>query len=163
MLTSSPTPMVSWTMIRLAIALFFVATTTAALADVRVIDGDTIDLDGTRIRLHGIDAPERKQPCYRNGIMWLCGQEATKHLKDFLRDRTVRCDIRGKDRYGRSIGVCFAGNVNINRYMVVSGFAMAYWRYSHDYVEWEIEARRAKRGIWSGRFTPPWDWRRGKM
>ena len=64
--------------------------------------------------------------------MWLCGQEATKHLKDFLRHRTVRCDISGKDRYGRSIGVCFAGNVNINRYMVSSGFAMAYWRYSHD-------------------------------
>ena len=62
-------------MLRLAIALFFVATT--ALADVRVIDSDTIDLDGQRIRLHGIDAPERKQPCYRNGIMWLCGQEAS--------------------------------------------------------------------------------------
>ena len=62
-------------MLRLAIAAFFVST--AALADVRVIDGDTIDLDGQRIRLHGIDAPRRKQPCYRNGVMWLCGQETT--------------------------------------------------------------------------------------
>ena len=117
-------------MLRIAIALFFVST--AALANVRVIDGDTIYLDGQRTRLHGIDAPERKQPCYRNGISWLCGQEATKHLNDFLQDRAVRCDIRGKDRYGRSIGVCFAGNVNIDRYMVSSGFAIAYWRYSRD-------------------------------
>ena len=148
-------------MLRLAIVMLLV--TTAALADVRVIDGDTIDLDGQHIRLHGIDAPEKMQPCFRNGVSWMCGQAATKHLKDFLRDRAVRCDIRGKDRYRRSIGVCFAGIVNINAYMVSSGFAMAYWRYSKDYVTQEAEARKAKRGIWAGRVTPPWDWRPAKM
>jgi endonuclease YncB( thermonuclease family) len=128
----------------------------------RVIDGDTIDIPGERIRLHGIDTPEAKQTCQRSGVTWLCGAEATKTLKELIGNSDVSCAQRDKDRYGRIVAVCHANGVNLNAAMVLSGMALAYKKYSDDYTGQEASSKAARRGLWAGQFVPPWDWRRGK-
>jgi len=125
----------------------------------RVIDGDTIDVAGTRIRLWGIDAPESRQTCERGGVDYACGREATAHLRVLLVDAEVTCEARVKDRYGRTVAVCRAGSIDISGAMVRDGWALAFVRYSADYVAEEREAQRARRGMWAGSFTPPWQWR----
>ena len=126
-----------------------------------VIDGDTIEIHGQRIRLHGIDAPESGQTCLDNaGQKWGCGQQAALALQDLIGRRTVTCDERDVDRYGRTISQCFVGEVDINKWLVAQGLALAYRRYSRDYVAAEDEARQAGRGMWAGTFEPPWEWRR---
>jgi endonuclease YncB( thermonuclease family) len=129
---------------------------------VRVIDGDTIDLTGKRVRLHGIDTPESKQTCQREGVSWLCGAEATKTLKELIDGSEVTCAERDKDRYGRIVAVCHANGRDLNAAMVLSGMALAYRKYSNDYTDHEASAKAARRGLWAGQFVPPWDWRRGK-
>jgi endonuclease YncB( thermonuclease family) len=125
-----------------------------------VIDGDTIEVHGTRIRLHGIDAPESAQLCTRStGEAWRCGQQAALALSDRIGGRSLMCDERGQDRYGRSIAVCMLGSENLNYWMVEQGWAVAYRRYSTDYVAIEEAARAAGAGIWSGSFDMPWDYR----
>jgi len=125
-----------------------------------VIDGDTIEIRGQRIRLHGIDAPESSQLCTRsNGQRWRCGQQASFALADHIGRSNVSCHPRGKDRYGRIIAVCFKAKEDLNRWMVASGWAVAYRQYSRDYVGSEQQAQRAGKNIWSGRFDMPWKWR----
>ncbi len=125
-----------------------------------VTDGDTLEIRGTRIRLHGIDAPESSQRCTRpSGQEWRCGQQAA--LSDRIGRRSVSCVERDIDRYGRTIAVCSQDGVDLNSGMVQEGWAVAYRQYSRDYVREEAEARRAGRNIWSGSFVMPWDWRRG--
>ncbi|MEP2828060.1 thermonuclease family protein [Parvibaculum sp.] len=127
-----------------------------------VTDGDTLEVHGTRIRLHGIDAPESSQRCRReNGDEWRCGQTAANLLAEMIGRRSVSCESSETDRYGRAIAVCFAGGANVNEAMVAKGYAVAYRRYSTDYVHAEDEAKREKLGIWSGAFVMPWDYRRG--
>jgi len=126
-----------------------------------VIDGDTIDIHGQRIRGHGIDAPESSQTCQRaNGQTYRCGQEAALFLSNRIGTKTVRCEQKDKDRYGRIVAVCYLGTEDLNRLMVQTGHAMAYRQYSKDYVTDEDRARAQKVGIWQGAFTPPWDYRR---
>ena len=125
-----------------------------------VIDGDTIEIHGQRIRLHGIDAPESRQLCTRpSGERWRCGQQASLALSDRIGRATVSCQPRDRDRYGRIVAVCFKGNEDLNRWMVANGWAVAYRRYSVDYVADEDAARRNRINIWSGDFDMPWDWR----
>ena len=125
-----------------------------------VIDGDTIEIHGQRIRLHGIDAPESRQGCtHLDGTPWRCGQQASLALADHIGTATVRCEPHGHDRYRRIIAVCFKRAEDLNRWMVASGWAVAYRKYSLDYVADEKRAKRAKLGIWSGSFEMPWDWR----
>ncbi|MDA1029792.1 MAG: thermonuclease family protein [Bacteroidetes bacterium] len=127
----------------------------------RVIDGDTIVIAGERIRLHGIDAPETRQECRRgNGTPYRCGEASTEALRALVGSHPVRCEGSTHDRYGRLIGVCYANGVNLNAEMVRQGWAVAYRRYSEDYVSVEMEAQEAKRGIWAGDFEMPWEWRR---
>ena len=137
-----------------------------ALADIigkpRVIDGDTIEIAGQRIRLHGIDAPERGQTCKWPDKTIPCGDIAAYALTGTVADQTVRCETRGKGRYGRWIAVCFAGDVDIGENVVYTGWALAYRKYSMDYVAAEDIARVAGRGLWRGTFIAPWEWRRGK-
>ncbi|MBO6774798.1 thermonuclease family protein [Phaeobacter gallaeciensis] len=128
-----------------------------------VIDADTIEIRGVRIRLHGIDAPESRQLCRRNsGDEWRCGQQAALALSDRIGRRTVNCAVRDVDRYDRAIAVCTQDNQDLNRWLVNEGWAVAYRRYSRDYIEAEDQARRAGRNIWSGEFLMPWNWRRGQ-
>jgi endonuclease YncB( thermonuclease family) len=146
-------------------ALLFAATTGSASAETlvgqaSVIDGDTIEMHGTRIRLDGIDAPESAQPCIVNGQNARCGLLSARALDDRIGNQTVSCEWDEKDRYGRVIGTCIAGGKNLNAAMVADGWAMAYREYSIKYVPQEDDARSAKRGIWQTEFIPPWDWRK---
>lgn len=125
-----------------------------------VIAGDSLEIGRERIRLFGIDAPEGKQDCRRNGEAWRCGEDAADKLRSLVRGATLRCTPRDTDEYGRSVSVCHNGNIDINAEMVRAGLAVAYRRYSSAYVDQENEARAAKRGLWSGEFTPPAEFRR---
>ena len=128
----------------------------------RVIDGDTLDVGGVRIRLHGIDAPESKQSCQAGGKRWSCGREATRALRGRIGGRSVSCQEHDRDRYGRVVAVCSASGTDLNAWMVAEGWAFAYRRYSNAYVAQESGARTARRGLWRGDVIPPWDWRKGK-
>ena len=129
-----------------------------------VVDGDTIEIHGQRIRLHGIDAPESRQKCTRSdGTSWRCGQQAAVALSDRIGHSVVCCDTRGRDRYGRIISVCLKDTEDLNRWMVANGWAVAYRKYALDYVADEERAHLAKVGIWSGTFEMPWDWRLQKQ
>ena len=128
----------------------------------RVVDGDTVKIDKTRIRLHGIDAPERKQRCKKGGYMWWCGKKATKTLWRYTKGKTVTCKGNTTDRYKRLIAVCYVGSKDLNAAMVDAGMALAYRKYSTKYVSNENKARKAKKGVWSGEFIYPWDWRKGE-
>lgn len=132
----------------------------ALVGTASVIDGDTIEIHGARIRMHGIDAPESRQECMRaDGTAWRCGQKAALALSDLIGRSTVRCEPRDHDRYGRIVALCFKGTEDLSRWMIVNGWAVAYRKYSLDYVADEERAQRAKVGIWSGTFEMPWDWR----
>lgn len=124
-----------------------------------VIDGDTIEIHGVRIRLHGIDAPEGRQLCFEDGKPWRCGQQAALALADKLARRTVTCQPRRTDRYARTLATCFIGRENVNAWLVAEGWALAYRAYSTRYVADEATARKEHRGIWRGTFEPPWIWR----
>ncbi len=128
----------------------------------RVVDGDTLKIRGTQVRLYGIDAPERAQRCRAGGRRWPCGRDATRALSMQIGGRTVVCEERDRDRYGRSVGVCRAGGEDLNASMAAAGWAFAYRRYSLSYLPEEWAARAAERGIWRGDVVPPWDWRRGR-
>ncbi len=134
--------------------------TAAVSGRAKVLDGDTIEISGTRIRLEGIDAPETSQTCGRKGAgLWRCGAEATAHLKRLTGGRQVTCESAGVDRYGRMLGWCKVDGVDINREMVASGFAWAFVRYSNRYVSAEREARDAEAGVWQGEAEPAWIFR----
>ena len=152
-------------MLRLVLTLVLILPMSVAVADVtgnpRVVDGDTVWIDGTKIRLHGIDAPETKQECYRvDGSPYRCGEAATDALRVLIGADPVRCEGDTLDRYKRLIAICYSGTADLNAEMVRQGWALAYRRYSKDYVSAEKEAQDAKRGIWAGEFEPPWEWRR---
>ena len=128
----------------------------------KVVDGDTLDVGAVRVRLHGVDAPESRQSCVASGRRWACGERATRALAGWIGGGTVACEERDRDRYGRTVAVCRHGGEDVNAWMVSQGWALAYRRYSRDYVGEEARARDARRGIWRGDFVPPWDWRRGE-
>jgi endonuclease YncB( thermonuclease family) len=128
--------------------------------DARVIDGDTIDVSGTRIRLEGIDAPETAQTCSRNPAgSWPCGREAQKALARMIEGRQVACTAEGYDRYGRMLGVCSVGSEDVNAAMVRNGYAWAFVKYSTRYTSEEAAARDAKAGIWQSESQPAWEFR----
>ena len=125
-----------------------------------VIDGDTIEIHGTRIRLFGIDAVESSQRCTRNGQQWNCGRDSAFALADRIGQHTIDCLGNDRDRYGRLVAVCFSGAEDLNRWMVAQGWAVAYRHYSMDYVGDEEQAKAACLGLWSSSFQMPWDWRK---
>jgi endonuclease YncB( thermonuclease family) len=125
----------------------------------RVIDGDTIVIGRTHIRLLGIDAPESDQTCTdADNRIWRCGQAATRVLLARIAGRPLTCATAGFDRYGRTLATCaLPDGSDVEAWMVQQGWALAY--YSGAYRPQEAEARAARRGIWAGTFTPPWVWR----
>jgi len=149
----------------LAIALLLTlsAEGASAASNVRVIDGDTLDLDGVRYRLHGIDAPEAGQLCKApDGSEWACGQAALRKMEDLVSGHDVSCTPHEKDMYGRWIATCVADGVDINGEMVKSGLAWAFRRYSVDYVAAEEVAHAGHVGVWQADTQTPWDFRANK-
>lgn len=121
----------------------------------RAGDGDSLSIGETRIRLHGIDAPEFDQQCERAGSKWACGEEAADRLSRLVTGREVRCDPTGTDQHGRVLARCSVGSTDVNRTMVATGYAVAFRRYSSEYISAEESAKLAKRGIWAGTFDMP--------
>jgi endonuclease YncB( thermonuclease family) len=127
-----------------------------------VVDGDTLEIRGERIRLFGIDAPESDQTCTgADGALWPCGRRAAFALNALIENKTVTCVERDRDRWNRSVSVCTAGGGDLGSRLVSDGWAIAYRRYSTDYVPQENEARAAGRNIFAGTFVEPSQWRRG--
>ncbi len=127
----------------------------------RVIDGDSLRVNGMEIRLHGIDAPELRQTCRdERGHRYACGRRAKAYLRRLVASRDVSCRRVATDRYGRMVALCMVDGEDIGRRMVRDGWAVAFVRYSRHYVGDERMARRARRGLWRGRFIPPATWRR---
>jgi endonuclease YncB( thermonuclease family) len=120
-------------------------------------DGDSLEVNGIRIRLYGIDAPELSQTCNRDGTKWSCGREAFDHLAKLVNGREVRCSQNGKDQFDRVLAKCTINGFEINRIVVERGFAIAFRKYSNDYVAAESQAKAAGRGIWAGEFRSPAD------
>ena len=131
-----------------------------------VIDGDTIEIHGQRIRLNGVDAPESRQLCQdSNGKEYRCGQAAALALDDYLAaGRPTRCVEVDRDRYRRIVADCFrADGASVAAWLVRNGHALDWPRYSKGrYVDDQQTARQVKVGIWRGLFVEPWEWRRGK-
>lgn len=121
-----------------------------------IADGDTIELSGQRIRLEGIDAPEFNQICQGNSGPFNCGREARRKLAALAEGQQVRCTGWQDDKYGRLLGTCMAGSVELNREMVASGWAVSYGQYAAE----EAAARKAGSGLWQGDFDRPADWRK---
>ena len=126
-----------------------------------ITDGDTIKILNNRIRLHGLDAPERNQICKKYLKEYNCGTVSKNALIKKVEKNIVKCTVeKKKDRYNRYIGVCFVGLENLNKWMVKNGYAIAYRRYSKDYILDEEFAKKNKLGLWSGTFLIPEKWRK---
>ena len=135
----------------------------------KIVDGDTIKINSKKIRLYGIDAPEKKQKCKKIYLTisfmsftkdYMCGEVSTQKLIKKINKQKLNCNILDVDRYKRLIGECFKRNINLNSWMVSNGYAVAYRKYSKKYVSDEINAKNNKLGIWQGKFEMPWDYRR---
>lgn len=149
----------------LAFAVLALAAPAAAIevtGVARVVDGDTLNVEGLGVRLHGIDAPETAQTCKdASGRDYACGERATARLRGLAENRRVTCEGREFDQYKRFLAVCRVGAVEINRTMVTEGHAWAFVRFSQEYVAAEQEARAARRGVFATANTAPWDFRSG--
>ncbi|NRP19223.1 hypothetical protein LPJGGPFB_02477 [Ensifer adhaerens] len=119
-------------------------------------DGDSLRLDGRRIRLEGIDAPEIGQTCNRQGAEWDCGADARQRLRTMVSSGTTVCRLHGRDKYGRDLGTCETNGRDIGRQMVATGYAVSYGRYQKE----EASAEEQNVGLWAGDFTRPQAWRR---
>jgi endonuclease YncB( thermonuclease family) len=125
-----------------------------------VIDGDTIDIQGTRIRLEGIDAPEIAQTCASRMLgTWRCGEAAASAMRRLTVGQVLNCERRGIDKYKRVLAVCFVGGADINAEMVREGLAWAFVKYSRSYVREEAQAHAEHVGVWQGEAQPPWEFR----
>ena len=138
----------------------------------KIIDGDTVYINSKKIRLEGIDAPEIKQQCKKDFFKisahigfnftkdYSCGVVSKNKLIEKIDNTVVICISTSKDRYKRYLATCYKKKINLNKWMVRRGYAVAYKRYSKDYVRDENYARENKLGIWQGKFIRPEKWRK---
>jgi endonuclease YncB( thermonuclease family) len=126
-----------------------------------VSDGDTVVINGTRIRLHGIDAPEAAQTCMGpRGGSWNCGYDAAKMMSDLTAGKTVTCTPKGNDKYARTLASCAVDGVDLGAAMVCRGMAWSFTEYSRDYDKQEDDAKGRKVGIWRADTVPAWTYRK---
>lgn len=123
---------------------------------IRVIDGDTLDVGATRVRLHGIDAPEADQTC-RNAddAVWNCGAWVSSVVRNRFQGETARCEMTDRDRYGRVVARCFVLGVDVAEALVQDGLAFAYRRYALDYVSDEVYAAKRTSGLHASKMQSP--------
>ncbi len=122
----------------------------------RAADGDTLTLDGHRIRLAGIDTPEMMQVCKRDGADWRCGVAARSRLAELLRAGPVTCRTQGTDKYDRWLARCETAAGDLGERMVREGLAVAYGGYEDE----EQFAKAERKGLWGTEFDMPQQWRR---
>jgi endonuclease YncB( thermonuclease family) len=146
--------------ISISVLVFLFTYTDIKSQDVKITDGDTIKINGEKIRFSGIDTPELSQTCAKEGVKNSCGLTAKQILIDKIVDNKVKCIKEGKDRYKRILAECFVNNESLSRYLVRSGYAFAYRKYSKKFIIDEDYARSNKLGMWSMEFEYPWDFRK---
>lgn len=121
----------------------------------RPIDGDSLFVGREEVRLKGIDAPEGKQSCSRQGVAWDCGNAARDELRRLIGRDLVQCRVEKRDKHGRLLGYCSAGGRDLNAGMVAAGMAVSYGGFLRE----QGEAKLRKRGLWGSEFEQPHDWR----
>ena len=126
----------------------------------RIVDGDTIVLNGEKIRFSGIDTPELKQTCLKDGQEVPCGMTAKRLLAEKIGNATIECISEGKDTYKRTLAECFVNGESVSKFLVRSGYAFAYRKYSTKFIEDEEFAKANKLGMWAMTFQYPWDFRK---
>lgn len=137
---------------------------TTLIGRASVIDGDTIEIHGQRVRIAGIDAVESDQLCWHGqGRPWRCGQVAALALSDLIGSRPVSCTTMGQDRYERMLGRCSVRGVDLGAHMVSEGHAIPYFDGHKRYGRAADHAREGRKGIWSGSFATPSDWRKQRV
>ena len=146
--------------ISISALVFFFTYTDIKSQDIKITDGDTIKINGEKIRFSGIDTPELKQICVKNGVKNSCGIKAKQILTDKIANNKVNCISEGKDQYKRTLAECFVNNESLSSYLVKSGYAFAYRKYSKKFINDENYARKKKIGMWSMKFEYPWDYRK---
>lgn len=134
-------------------------TSSLLIGHARAADGDSLVLDGKRIRLFGIDAPELRQVCKNVGRSWACGEVAKEKLEALVSAGEVICKTQSIDAFRRNVATCVIGTRDVNEAMVRSGYATAYRHYSAAYVRAEEQARAGRVGIWAGQFELPSNYR----
>lgn len=126
----------------------------------KIIDADSFFIGKSEIRLFGIDAPEGKQYCETADEKdYACGRASTKALKKFVKNKPLECRVRTWDKYDRAVSVCYIDKADLNQWLVRHGWAVAYRKYSRNYVQAENSARQEALGIWQGNFLEPSQWR----
>ncbi len=138
----------------------------------KIIDGDTVHINSKKIRLESIDAPEIRQQCQKvflkiSAIIgfsfkknYSCGVISKNKLADKINKYKINCISSGRDRYNRYLATCYKGKINLNKWMVRNGLAVAYKKYSKDYLRDEVYAKENKLGLWNGSFIRPEKWRK---
>ncbi len=142
------------------LALGILACNISFADSLRVVDGDTIVLNGEKIRFSGIDTPELKQTCIRDGEEVGCGMIAKMLLVKKIGDNTPECISKGKDAYKRTLAECFVNGESLSKFLVRSGYAFAYRKYSTKFIKDEEFAKANKLGMWAMTFQYPWDFRK---
>ena len=145
----------------LVIMFLSLLTSNISFADnLRVVDGDTIVLNGEKIRFSGIDTPELKQTCIKGGEEVGCGMTAKMLLVKKIGNNTPECISEGKDVYKRTLAECFVNGESLSKFLVRSGYAFAYRKYSTKFIKDEDFAKTNRLGMWAMTFQYPWDFRR---
>ena len=128
--------------------------------NLKIVDGDTIVLNGEKIRFSGIDTPELKQTCMKDEQKVFCGMFAKMLLIKKIGNKTPQCISEGKDAYKRTLAECFINGESLSVFLVRSGYAFAYRKYSKKFIKEEEFAKENKLGMWSMEFEYPWDFRK---
>ena len=144
----------------LILILGFLTYNTSFADSLRVVDGDTIVLNGEKIRFTGIDTPELKQTCLQGDQEVACGMSAKKLLVEKIGNNTPECISEGKDAYKRTLAECFVNGESLSKFLVRSGYAFAYRKYSTKFIKDEQFAKANKLGMWAMTFQYPWDFRK---
>ena len=146
--------------ISICLIFFFLTYFDVKSSELKIVDGDTIHLNGEKIRFSGIDTPEIKQKCTKKNEVIMCGIQAKELLINKIKNNKINCVREGKDQYKRTLAECFVNNESLSSYLVKSGYAFAYRRYSKKFITDEYFARTNKIGMWSMEFDYPWVWRK---
>ena len=146
--------------ISICLTFFFLTYFDVKSDEIKIIDGDTIHLNGEKIRFSGIDTPEIKQTCTKNNEIINCGIQAKELLVEIIANNKIICIREGRDQYKRILAECFVNDLSLSSYLVKNGYAFAYRKYSKKFIADEDFAKSNKLGMWSMEFEYPWDWRK---